>query len=66
MVVSIHDDSIDVDKVGVCAILRVPDVVFAVVVETRTVRHTEGNQFISVFYDDVVVALLEKIIHLLL
>lgn len=66
MVVSIHDDSIDVDKVGVCAILRVPDVVFAVVVETRTVRHTEGNQLISVFYDDVVVALLEKIIHLLL
>ena len=66
LVVTIHDDSIDVDKVGVCAILRVPDVVFAVVVETRTVCHTEGNQLITVFYDDVVVPLLEKVIHLLL
>ena len=58
--------AINIDKIRISAVFRVPDVVRTVVVETCRVSHTESNYLISIFDHKGVVAALKEIDHLCL
>ncbi len=66
LVISVHHNTVDVHKIGLSAIFRVPNVVLTVIFKTIFVGQAESDYFVLILYHQREETIVKEILHFVL